>query len=107
MDETLKQNLASSTTWYRGLYMVLFAIFYNIAEIVIGAVVIFQFLFTLFTGRVNQRLLEFGQSLSMYVYQVMRYLTYNSHEKPFPFSDWPTTEDESGAESEDDNEARF
>lgn len=93
MDKSLKQNLSAGSTWMRALYIVLFAIFYSIAEIVIAVVVVFQFLMLLFTGSPNARLLDFGQGLSTYVYQVMRYLTFNSHARPFPFSDWPGADD--------------
>lgn len=89
MDNELKENLKQKKTWLRGLYMLLFAIFYSVAEIVIFVVVVFQFLLALFTGRTNARLVMFGKSLSTYVYQVMLYLTFNSEEMPFPFGDWP------------------
>lgn len=89
MATELKTNLRKKSTWMRGLYMLLFAVFYSIAEVVIGAVVIFQFLFALFTGKTNARLVLFGRSLSIYVYQVMLYLTFNSEEQPYPFGEWP------------------
>jgi len=89
MDEELKANLSKKSTWTRGLYMLLFAVFYSVAEVVIGAVVIFQFLFALFTGKTNARLVILGRSLSIYVYEVLLYLTFNSEDKPYPFGDWP------------------
>lgn len=89
MDENMKTNLRQGATWKRGLYMILFVIFYSIAEVVIAAVVLFQFLTVLFTGSSNERLLGFGQALSTYVYQVMRFLTFNSEEYPYPFGEWP------------------
>jgi len=85
----VKQNLSRRSIWMRLLYMLLFVIFYTVAELVIAAVVIFQFFLSLITGRANERLLFFGKSLSIYVYQVMRYLTFNGDTKPFPFEDWP------------------
>jgi hypothetical protein len=90
MDPELKNNLSKKQTWIRGLYMVLFAVIFSITEVVIGAVVVLQFLFTLITGQTNPRLLQFGQSLSLYVYQVMRFQTFNQEELPFPFSEWPS-----------------
>lgn len=89
MSEDLKQNLSRSSIWMRLLYMLLFTVFYSLAEVVLVAVVTFQFLITLFTGTPNGRLLKFGKSLSTYVYQVLRYLTFNSEVRPFPFGDWP------------------
>lgn len=91
MEPELKENLRKRQTWLRGLYMLLFILIYHVAEFVLGAVVLLQFLFTLFTGNTNPRLLQFGQNLSQFVYQVFRFLTFNSEEMPFPFSDWPET----------------
>ncbi|MCP4699421.1 MAG: DUF4389 domain-containing protein [Gammaproteobacteria bacterium] len=85
----MKEHLLSGSTWLRGFFIVMYTILFHVAKIVIGAVVLFQFGSMLFTGKVNERLLVFGQSLSVYTYQVMRYLTYNSDEKPFPLSSWP------------------
>ncbi len=89
MDKELKENLKRGATWVRVLYMLLLAIFYMVAETVLCAVVIIQVFFTLIKGTPNERLLDFGAALSKYVYQVLMYLTYNSEEKPYPFSDWP------------------
>ncbi|MDX1486673.1 MAG: DUF4389 domain-containing protein, partial [Acidiferrobacterales bacterium] len=61
----------------------------NVAEIVLLAVVVLQFLLTLFTGKTNQRLLSFGEALSTFFYQIFRFLTYNTEDKPFPFGPWP------------------
>ncbi len=89
MSDELKTHLKERSTWLRGLYMLLFAIFYAVAEIVITAVVIFQFLLALFTGSSNERLLKLGQSLSTYVYQILQFLTFNSDYHPYPFGAWP------------------
>jgi len=89
MEQTLKENLSKDSTWMRALYMILFAILYSVAEIVITVVVVFQFFAVLITGKNNSRLLKLGQSLSTWVYQVMLYLTFNSEYQPYPFGAWP------------------
>jgi len=89
MDENIKKNLRQGDTWKRGLYMLLFVIIYSIAEFVIAAVVLFQFLTVLFTGSTNAQVLAFGQSLSTYIYQIMRFMTFNSDVHPYPFGKWP------------------
>jgi len=93
MDPQLKEHISAKTTWTRGLYILLFAIVINIAEILIAAVVIFQFLSTLLTGNNNQQLLRFGRELSDFVKQLLMFVTYNSEEKPFPFGPWPSSAD--------------
>jgi hypothetical protein len=100
MDEDLKHNLTAGETWLRGLYILLFAFFLFISRIVTAAVVVIQFLFTVFTGQANENLRIFGLSLSRYIYQCLLFLTYNSDTKPFPFEDWPDSKllAEKGAE---------
>ena len=76
-------------TLVRGLLIILFAIIYSIAEVVIAAVVVLQFGFVLVTGEKNDKLLEFGAQVSIFIYQILRYVSFNSDERPFPFADWP------------------
>ena len=88
-DTNIRQNLKQSGIWIRALYMILFCIIYGIAEMVIFAVVIIQFLLKLFTTRTNTHLLNLGQSLGTYVYQILLFLMFNSDRYPYPFSEWP------------------
>ena len=85
----MKENIKSQNTWIRGLYMLLFALIYSIAEIVFTAIAVFQFLAALVTGKPNELLLNFGQSLSTYIYHIIQFFTFNRDEKPYPFSPWP------------------
>ncbi|MCF6338801.1 MAG: DUF4389 domain-containing protein [Gammaproteobacteria bacterium] len=93
MDDELRQNMTASETWVRGLFMLLFVFLLLVARVVTGAVVVIQFLFTVFTGQCNDNLREFGASLAMYVYQALLFVTYNSESKPFPFAPWPSRDD--------------
>jgi len=47
----------------RGLYMLLFAVIYGIAEIVVTFIAIFQFILVLFTGEGNERLIKVSREL--------------------------------------------
>ncbi|OQW90864.1 MAG: hypothetical protein BWK79_18530 [Beggiatoa sp. IS2] len=85
----MKEHLTTSNTWVRGFFILIFALISIALRIVIGITVLLQFGFLLFTGQLNEYLLDFGQKLSTYTYQIVRYLTFNSDEKPFPFSEWP------------------
>ena len=89
MGEKLVEKLTDKNKWLRGLYMLLFALIYNIAEILVAAVAAFQFVASLFTGKTNEQLIAFGQRLSIFIYQIIQFLTFNSEEKPYPFSPWP------------------
>ena len=87
-------NLKNGQTWLRGIFMILFGIIYSMTEVIVFVVILLQFFFVVFTGRQNIRLKEFGEGLSIFVYQIMSYWTYNSEEKPFPFAKWPAIGDE-------------
>jgi hypothetical protein len=93
-NDELKSNLLSSKHWLRLVFMLLFALILQLAGLVMWGLVILQFLFSLITGRDNRNLRQFGQSLSLYIFHTLQFLTYNSEDKPFPFSDWPSSEDE-------------
>ncbi|MDH3375757.1 MAG: DUF4389 domain-containing protein [Gammaproteobacteria bacterium] len=76
-------------TWIRLLFLLLFIFIYGVAEVVLGVIVIVQFGFKLITHETNQKLLDFTAGLNKYIYEILQFMTFNSNEKPFPFSDWP------------------
>ena len=90
-DKTLKSHIKSRSTWLRLLFMLVVCILYAISRIVVGAVVVLQFFWVLFTGATNKDLESLGQALATYTYQIIRYLTFNTEERPFPFdTEWPS-----------------
>ena len=89
MDNQLKASLTAADTWLRGLYMLLFTVIYSVSEFVLGLVVVFQFIHVLVTRRTNDRLLDFSSDMSVFIYQVLQFLTFNSEAKPYPFAAWP------------------
>ena len=89
-ESPLAKNLKSKSIWMRLLFMLVITSLYSISRIVVGAVVIVQFFWVLFTGETNQKLKVFGKSLATYTNQIILYLTFNTEERPFPFDvDWP------------------
>lgn len=87
----IEAHIKSSSTWLRGLFMLVFVCIYALTRALVAGVVILQFLWVLFTGETNARLRELGQSLAVYTSQLIRYLTYNTEMRPFPFDeDWPS-----------------
>lgn len=93
MDDDLKTSLTTGETWIRGLYMILFFIIYSIVELIAFAIAIFQFAFLLFTREPSDRLTEFGDDITVYIYQIWQFLTVNSEERPWPFAPWPDSAD--------------
>lgn len=89
MDEELKQHLSDERQWLRLIYIVLFALIFQVTEVVISVVVVVQFFWVIISGSRNAALLSFGSRLTAYARDVLGFLTYCTSVKPFPFADWP------------------
>lgn len=89
MADDVRENLAQGSTWIRILYMILFGFAFHIAIGILGAIAVIQALFKLFTGKVFARLMQFGQQLATYQYQIALYECFRTDVRPFPFADWP------------------
>lgn len=94
MSDEVRKKAASGEHWLRLAFMLLFAVIIQVAAAVMWVVVIVQFLFALFTGSDNENLRGFGHSLSVFIFSTWQFLSYNSEEKPFPFQDWPESNDQ-------------
>ena len=88
MNNLSKQVLVKDK-WMRLLFMILFGFIGYMIRFVAAVLIILQFFIVLFTGTTNAKLLQLGQILSTYTYQILLFLTYNSEEKPYPFSTLP------------------
>ena len=85
----VKKNLKHGDTWLRVFFIVLFAFVYGVVNWLLAAVVLMQIFWSLITSNTSQRLRAFGASLGEFVRQIVRFMTYNSDDMPFPFADWP------------------
>ncbi|MEN1833960.1 DUF4389 domain-containing protein [Pseudomonas lijiangensis] len=74
----------------RILWMLLFVIAWQVAEIVLAGVVLVQLVYRLIYGAPSGSLMNFGDSLSQFLAQIGRFGTFHSDQKPWPFADWPT-----------------
>jgi hypothetical protein len=92
MNDDMKNNLKQTSSWIRGLYMLLFIFLVAIASFVLCCIVIFQFIHNLFCGETNERLRKLGQSIATYVYQISQFLTFNGEYHPYPLGAWPKGE---------------
>lgn len=80
----------------RVLWMVLFAIVWQLAELVLVAVVLLQLVLRLINGAPSRALMDFGDGLSQYLAQIGRFGCFHSDEKPWPFADWPAPREAQG-----------
>ena len=86
---TVQENVKNVDTWLRGLFIVIFGVIFYVLVTVIWLLVVFQFVTAVVSGAPNQNLKSFSDSLTQYAYQVLRYMTFQSEERPWPFSPWP------------------
>jgi len=100
MSDDLKENVMDTNIWLRLVFMLLFAVVFAATRVVLVAVIAVQFLWVLFTANRNEKLLSFGSQLATFLYQIYRYLSFNTEKRPFPFDDFPSDE-----ALQDDNEA--
>ena len=92
--DEIVHNLKQPSSWVRLLFMAAFAVvLYIILMPVVIVLTIAQALFSVLKGEPNPNLRYFGLALEEYIGQVVRFLSYNSEHKPFPFSDFPQIDD--------------
>ncbi|HHZ68734.1 MAG TPA: DUF4389 domain-containing protein [Methylococcaceae bacterium] len=92
MQEDINQNLQKLSTWKRIFFMAIFAVMVSLVQIVLQLIILLQIASMLMTGNPNTNILGFGKKLSMYLYDIVLFLTFNSERLPFPFSEWSLTE---------------
>lgn len=85
----IKENAKNIDVWTRGLFILIYGVIFYFLFALIWLVVIFQFIMKLITSELNEQILDFSDSLSQYVTQILLYITFKSEQRPFPFSPWP------------------
>jgi hypothetical protein len=102
MNEEIKQRLQTKEIWQRGLFMLFFMFVYGFSNSLVICILFFQYATLIVTGRVNKFLLDFSCNLSVYIHQIINFLTFNSKQHPFPFSAWPNGNDTAAMIKDDD-----
>lgn len=74
------------SVWRRGLMMLIFAILIGLAQTILQALTLLQFLLMLLDkGRPNARIAEFGQSLGGWLAKAAAFQTARTETRPWPF----------------------
>lgn len=74
----------------RVLWMIVYVLVWQVAQFILGAVVLVQLIYRLIYGAPSASLMNFGDSLSQFLAQIGRFGSFHSDQKPWPFADWPT-----------------
>ncbi len=83
------KDVEPQNVWKRGLLMLLFVIAFGLAQMLLNALAIVQFVWLLVKREPNQPVAGFGMSLSKWLADVAQFLTCATDEKPFPWRPWP------------------
>lgn len=89
----IEEHLKSRSTWLRLVFMLVFWILAGVTTFVASVVIVLGFFWVLFTGETNEQLRKTGQGIAAYISQIINYLTYNTDDKPFPFGEWPSADE--------------
>ncbi len=106
MSDDIVENLTQPSQWLRVLFMIVMVVALYVVGLMLTLVTIGQVVFSLVTGGNNDNLRALGRSLTLYVKQILDFLTYNSEVKPFPFSAYPdaatvNSESDAGVDADD------
>ena len=73
----------------RVLWMIVYLLVWQVAQFILGAVVLVQLIYRLIYGAPSASLMNFGDSLSQFLAQIGRFGTRHGDQKPWPFAAWP------------------
>ncbi len=91
MDDTKSSEVTytpESSIWMRGLFMLILALFFGLAETLLVALAVVQFFWMLFAKEKNIAIADFGASLGNWLRRVADFQTGASDDKPFPWGKW-------------------
>jgi hypothetical protein len=83
--EEVKEEVLKIGKWTRFLFMLLYAFALNFVISVSIGLAFIQFIFVLFTAKVNEALSDFNKHLYLFVSDTLKFLLFDTEDKPFPF----------------------
>ena len=89
----LSENIKEPSIWVNFFLKVIYLIFLNFIIPFLGFVTLLQLLFSLGSKKPNDNLISFSKKISIYIYQIINFITYSSDERPWPFNAFPDKAD--------------
>ena len=83
--EEVKEEVLKIGKWTRFAFMFLYAFVLNFVISVSIGLAFIQFLFFLFTSKINDSLADFNKHLFLFVSDTLKFLLFETDNKPFPF----------------------
>jgi hypothetical protein len=91
--DEIKTNLLDTNQWIRILFMAGFAVAAWLVLLALVVLVLVQTLIVLVSGEANHNLRKVAYLFGCYLQELVEYLSYNRNDKPFPFADFPQTDE--------------
>ncbi len=89
MDLITQSGIPRGKIGVRLMYTLLFVLILSLMNFIIQLIAVMQFVILLLTKSYSEPLRSFSNKASVYVYRLIRYITLNDNNKPFPFVDFP------------------
>ena len=89
----LTENIKEPSIWVNFFLKVIYLIFLNFIIPFLGFITLLQLLFSLGSKKPNNNLISFSKKISIYIYQIINFITYSSDERPWPFNAFPDKAD--------------
>lgn len=90
MSDSQQQN---DPLFLTALYMILFYLIFVLAGYVLIGLGVIQVAVRMLSGQAQEELKRFGTSFGRYMSQIVDYISMKSTVKPYPFSEWPASDD--------------
>jgi len=89
LPETVASAVSRTQIAIRLFYTILFFIVFSLLHCLIQLATVFQYILLFINRNTNEPVRRFANQVATYAYYVMRYLTLNDNERPYPFTDFP------------------
>ncbi len=87
--EAAVKRLNREAFFLRALWMLLYALLWQVVAPLLMLTVALQVVYRLFRGRPHATLAWFGAGLGGFLAQIARFASFQSEDKPWPVADWP------------------
>ncbi|MFA5992331.1 MAG: DUF4389 domain-containing protein [Candidatus Pacearchaeota archaeon] len=82
----VKKMSERKEAWFRIIVLIVTGIILNVWKILIGVLAVIHWVIVVIGGKRNKDLAEFSEYWNTEVYKFIRYITFESNIRPFPFS---------------------
>ena len=83
--EEVKEEVLKVGKWKRFFFMIVYAFVLGFALNIMLGIAFIQFLFFLFTSKINEALFNFNKQIFLFFDDTLNFLAFQTEEMPFPF----------------------